>query len=274
MMLGIDSDRMAVLAMFLGSFLAGLAAVALLPSGNIVVEAGYNVLIMAIAVCIVGGLGSWAGAVAGRFSDRLRPDPDRGLPGTPLSDGGGPPGHHHHPDPQTFGALRPPERIGGEGLIMDRRRRPQRTDGPGHQGPDQRHLRHFRREGDRLPAPAPPGPDRGLLLLPLVVTNAYWQRVISIVGIYALLALSFDFLTHYVGLVSLGGAFFVGVGGYMAALLNTKLGLSLSFPFPWPPSVGQPSAPWPSCPACRCGGSIFPSSPSCIPCWPCGSSRP
>ena len=67
MMLGIDSDRMAVLSMILGSVLAGLAAVALLPLGNIVVEAGYNVLIMAIAVCIVGGLGSWVGAVLAAF---------------------------------------------------------------------------------------------------------------------------------------------------------------------------------------------------------------
>lgn len=67
LMLGIDSDRMAVMAMFLGSVLAGLAAVTLLPLGNIVVEAGYNVLIMAIAVCIVGGLGSWVGAIAASF---------------------------------------------------------------------------------------------------------------------------------------------------------------------------------------------------------------
>ncbi|MBI5603016.1 MAG: branched-chain amino acid ABC transporter permease [Deltaproteobacteria bacterium] len=67
LMLGIDSDRMAIAAMFLGSFLAGLAAVALLPLGNIVVEAGYNVLIMAIAVCIVGGLGSWVGASLAAF---------------------------------------------------------------------------------------------------------------------------------------------------------------------------------------------------------------
>jgi branched-chain amino acid transport system permease protein len=67
MMLGIDSDRMAVVAMGLGSMLAGLAAIALLPLGNIVVEAGYNVLIMAIAVCIVGGLGSWVGAVLAAF---------------------------------------------------------------------------------------------------------------------------------------------------------------------------------------------------------------
>lgn len=67
MMLGIDSDRMAVIAMALGSALAGLAAVVLLPLGNIVVEAGYNVLIFAIAVCIVGGLGSWVGAVLAAF---------------------------------------------------------------------------------------------------------------------------------------------------------------------------------------------------------------
>jgi len=65
----------------------------------------------------------------------------------------------------------------------------------------------------------------GLLVLPLIVPTMYWQRVISIVCIYAILALSFDFLAHFVGLVSLGGAFFIGVGGYIAALLNTTFGL-------------------------------------------------
>jgi len=67
MMLGIDSDWMAVIAMGMGSILAGLAAIALLPLGNIVVEAGYNVLILSIAVCIVGGLGSWVGAIIASF---------------------------------------------------------------------------------------------------------------------------------------------------------------------------------------------------------------
>ncbi len=67
MMLGIDSDWMAVAAMGFGSMLAALAAVLLLPLGNIVVEAGYNVLILAISVCIVGGLGSWVGAVLAAF---------------------------------------------------------------------------------------------------------------------------------------------------------------------------------------------------------------
>jgi branched-chain amino acid transport system permease protein len=67
LMLGIDSDFMAVVAMAFGSVLAGLSAILLLPLGNIVVEAGYNVLILAIAVCIVGGLGSWMGAVLAAF---------------------------------------------------------------------------------------------------------------------------------------------------------------------------------------------------------------
>ena len=67
MMLGIDSDWMAVIAMAMGSILAGISAIALLPLGNIVVEAGYNVLILSIAVCIVGGLGSWVGAILAAF---------------------------------------------------------------------------------------------------------------------------------------------------------------------------------------------------------------
>jgi len=65
----------------------------------------------------------------------------------------------------------------------------------------------------------------GVLILPFVVPSMYWQRVISIVCIYALLALSFDFLAHFVGLVSLGGAFYIGIGGYLAAILNTSAGL-------------------------------------------------
>lgn len=67
LMLGIDSDIMAVVAMAFGAMLAGLAGIVLLPLGNIVVEKGYDVLIQAIAVCIVGGLGSWMGAVMAAF---------------------------------------------------------------------------------------------------------------------------------------------------------------------------------------------------------------
>ena len=59
MMLGIDSDMTAIISLAIGSGLAAFAAVLLLPLGNIVVEQGYNVLIFAVAVCIIGGLGSW-----------------------------------------------------------------------------------------------------------------------------------------------------------------------------------------------------------------------
>jgi len=67
LMLGIDSDFMAMLAMGFGAVLAGVAATLILPLGNIVVESGYHVLIMSIAVCIVGGLGSWVGAFFAAF---------------------------------------------------------------------------------------------------------------------------------------------------------------------------------------------------------------
>ncbi len=64
----------------------------------------------------------------------------------------------------------------------------------------------------------------GMLILPFVMPSMYWQRVISIVCIYALLAVSFDLLAHFVGLVSLGGALFIGVGGYLSAIMNTSFG--------------------------------------------------
>jgi len=65
--LGIDSDRAAVLAVSLGAVFAGIGGVFLLPLGNITVEMGYEVLIFALAVSIVGGIGSWKGVVYASF---------------------------------------------------------------------------------------------------------------------------------------------------------------------------------------------------------------
>jgi branched-chain amino acid transport system permease protein len=67
LMLGINSDRAGMTSMAIGSALAGLAAVIILPLGNITAEAGYHVLIYALAVCIIGGLGSWAGTILASF---------------------------------------------------------------------------------------------------------------------------------------------------------------------------------------------------------------
>jgi branched-chain amino acid transport system permease protein len=72
----------------------------------------------------------------------------------------------------------------------------------------------------------------GMLVLPVALTSMYWQRVISIACIYTLLALSFDFLAHFLGLVSLGGAFFIGVGGYLTAVLNTSFGWPIFLTIP------------------------------------------
>ncbi len=72
----------------------------------------------------------------------------------------------------------------------------------------------------------------GLLILPLIMPNTYWQRVVCLMVVFGLLALCFDFLAEFVGLVSLGGALFVGVGGYITAILNVYLGVPIVFTLP------------------------------------------
>jgi len=72
----------------------------------------------------------------------------------------------------------------------------------------------------------------GLLVLPLIMPNLYWQRVLCNMGIFALLALAFAFLAHYVGLVCLGGAFFTGVGAYISGALNSYYGISPALTIP------------------------------------------
>lgn len=61
--IGIDCDWAAALSMALGSSIAALAAIAILPLGIISINMGYEVLIMALAVSVVGGLESITGLV-------------------------------------------------------------------------------------------------------------------------------------------------------------------------------------------------------------------
>ncbi len=67
LMLGINSNLIGTVSMAIGSALCGFAALMILPLGNVVVEAGYNALIYALAVCIIGGIGSWAGSILAAF---------------------------------------------------------------------------------------------------------------------------------------------------------------------------------------------------------------
>jgi branched-chain amino acid transport system permease protein len=65
--LGIDSDWAAMLSLALGSALAAVAGIALLPLGIISINTGYDVLLVALAVTVLGGLESTPGMMVGSF---------------------------------------------------------------------------------------------------------------------------------------------------------------------------------------------------------------
>jgi branched-chain amino acid transport system permease protein len=65
--LGIDSDWIATLSVSMGAGLAAIAATIIIPLGSIAPSEGYEVLIRALAVCIIGGLGSTGGVIVASF---------------------------------------------------------------------------------------------------------------------------------------------------------------------------------------------------------------
>jgi branched-chain amino acid transport system permease protein len=66
----------------------------------------------------------------------------------------------------------------------------------------------------------------GLFVLSLTL-GVYWQKVLLSVAVFALLAMSWDFLSQS-GMVSLGQALFFGMGAYAAGVMNHAWGWS-----PW-----------------------------------------
>ena len=64
---GINSDWIATLSVSLGAGLAAVAATIVIPLGSIAPAEGYDVLIKALAVCIIGGLGSTGGVIVAGF---------------------------------------------------------------------------------------------------------------------------------------------------------------------------------------------------------------
>ena len=95
-----------------------------------------------------------------------------------------------------------------------------------------------------------------VIVLPLFL-DLYWQRVVCAAGIYALLALGFDFLAEYVGLVCLGGALFIGSGGYVSGLLNAHLNLPPLLCIPIATLVGAAFSTLVLIPALRLRGIYF-----------------
>jgi branched-chain amino acid transport system permease protein len=70
-----------------------------------------------------------------------------------------------------------------------------------------------------------------LIVLPLV-TDAYILYVANLIGFAIIGAVGLNILTGFTGQISLGHAAFVGVGGYTAAILMTKLNISFWLALP------------------------------------------
>ena len=70
--------------------------------------------------------------------------------------------------------------------------------------------------------------------LSAVVTNSYYQLMLTLVPVWAVLGLSWNLFSGYVGLTSFGHAAFFGLGAYTVALGLTMLNLT-----PW---IGIPAA--------------------------------
>lgn len=67
------------------------------------------------------------------------------------------------------------------------------------------------------------------ICLPLIVRSGYIIRILSLIWLYSILALSLNLITGFTGLLSLGHAAFYCIGAYTSALLALKL----HWPFIW-----------------------------------------
>lgn len=64
-----------------------------------------------------------------------------------------------------------------------------------------------------------------LAAVPLLVTSQYFLRVLCLIGIYSVLAISLNLIAGYMGQTSMGHAALYLLGGYCSGLLGSKLGM-------------------------------------------------
>lgn len=65
--IGLNNNYLAMLAMGISSVLALFAALCIMPQGQITVDSSYDVLVYALAISVLGGLGSTPGIIVGAF---------------------------------------------------------------------------------------------------------------------------------------------------------------------------------------------------------------
>ncbi len=68
----------------------------------------------------------------------------------------------------------------------------------------------------------------GILLIPLIPRNAFYQDLIIMIFFWGTLAAAWNLLGGFAGQISLGHAAFFGIGAYTSTILYLKFGLS-----PW-----------------------------------------
>ncbi|KJF27657.1 hypothetical protein TZ02_06860 [Clostridium aceticum] len=96
-----------------------------------------------------------------------------------------------------------------------------------------------------------------LLLLPLLSINNFQMRMIIMVGIYMVLAMSLNLITGYTGQLSLGHAAFYGIGAYTSAILSMRYGMSFIVTAPIAATVSAFAALLLGIPTLKLQGAYF-----------------
>lgn len=71
-----------------------------------------------------------------------------------------------------------------------------------------------------------------LIALPFMLSNAYYLRVATLVGMYVLLVSGLNIIIGFTGMFSLGHAAFYGIGAYTSAMLTVMAGWSFWLALP------------------------------------------
>ena len=71
-----------------------------------------------------------------------------------------------------------------------------------------------------------------MLALPFLMANAYWLRVVNMILLYSIIAVSINLIGGYGGELAMGHACYAGVGAYTTAILATQYGLGFLATFP------------------------------------------
>ena len=95
------------------------------------------------------------------------------------------------------------------------------------------------------------------LAVSAMVTNSYYQLMLTLVPVWAVLGLSWNVFSGYVGLTSFGHAAFFGLGAYTVALLLTMLNLTPWIGIPLAAVVGAVAALLIGLPTFRLRGHYF-----------------